>query len=145
MSRDLVLRRAQPTDASALVPLLEQLGYAGAQSFINRRLAQHMEHPDALLLVAEAEGTVLGFISLHFVPQLALAGDFCRISYLCVREDARGLGVGAQLLQHAEDEAMRRGCDRMELHSHARRTAAHRFYFREGYEDSPKYLMKRLR
>lgn len=139
------LRAARPGDQAALVALLQELGYPGAEAFAARRVAQLLTHPDALLIVAEAQGCVLGAISLHFVPQLALAGDFCRVSYLCVTARARSLGVGALLEQAAEREARRRGCDRIELHCHARRRDAHRFYARQGYEESPKYLMKMLR
>lgn len=139
-----VLRHACAADAPALVGLLAQLGYAGTEACVDRRVRQLLAHPDALLLVAEADGLVLGFMSLHFIPQLALAGDFCRLSYLCVHESARGLGIGAIFESRAVEEARRRGCDRIELHSHERRKDAHRFYFREGYEESPKYLMKRL-
>ena len=138
------IRTAAPGDAPALVPLLAQLGYPGAEAFAARRVEQLLAHPDAVLLVAEAEGTVHGFISLHFIPQLALPGDFCRLSYLCVDETARSLGIGAALEKRAVEEAQRRSCDRIELHSHERRKDAHRFYYREGYEDSPKYLMKRV-
>jgi GNAT superfamily N-acetyltransferase len=138
------IRPATLADAPALLPLLEQLGYPDCHDFVERRIAQLIAHPEAALWVAQAEGEVLGFISLHFVPQLARAGDFCRISYLCVAEDARSLGLGALLEEAAEREARRRGCDRIELHSHQRRTRAHQFYARQGYEESPKYLMKRL-
>lgn len=139
------LRSAAMADADALVDLLAQLGYPGAEDFIERRLRELLAHPDALLLVAEGEaGRVLGFISLHFIPQIALAGDFCRISYLCVAEAARSLGIGALLERAAVAEARRRGCDRIELHSSQRRTDAHRFYAREGYVESPKYLVKPL-
>lgn len=138
------IRPAAVEDADALVVLLAQLGYPGAETFIERRLRQLGDHPDALLLVAQAEGTVLGVISLHFMPQLALAGDFCRIGYLCVSSRARSLGIGALLEQAAEAQARKRGCDRIELHSSARRVDAHRFYARQGYVESPKYLMKKL-
>lgn len=138
------LRPAELDDAAALVDLLAQLGYPGAQAFIELRLRELLSHPDASLLVAEMEGAVCGFISLHFVPQLALAGDFCRVSYLCVADGARSLGVGALLEQAAVAQARRRGCDRIELHSSARRTDAHRFYARQGYVESPKYLVKSL-
>lgn len=144
MNPAIVLREASAADAPALVPLLAQLGYAGTEAFIERRLRELLDHADALLLVAECEGQLLGFMSLHFVPQLAVAGDFCRLSYLCVHEAARGLGIGALFEHRAVEEARQRGCDRIELHSHERRRDAHRFYFREGYEESPKYLMKRL-
>jgi GNAT superfamily N-acetyltransferase len=66
------------------------------------------------------------------------------VSYLCVADHARGSGIGAQLLAFAEVQARGRGCDRMELHSHEGRADAHRFYAREGYVDSPKYLVRML-
>lgn len=137
-------RPADAGDAPALVELLRQLGYPGAQAFIGSRLRELADHPDALLFVAQGDAGVLGFISLHFIPQLALPRDFCRVSYLCVAEGARSLGVGAMLEALAVREARRRDCDRIELHSSQRRTGAHRFYARQGYLESPKYLVKRL-
>ncbi len=144
MSQQLAIREAVLADAPALSRLLAQLGYPATQPFLERRLLQQLSHPDTRLLVAHAGAEVLGFISLHIIPQLALAGDFCRVSYLCVEEGSRGLGVGALLEQYAEQHARTLGCDRIELHSNARRHAAHRFYARVGYEESPKYLVKRL-
>lgn len=138
------LREAQAEDADAIARLLDALGYPGTGPFIRDRMAQLLAHPDACVLVA-VEGTrVAGVISLHFIPQLALAGDFCRISYFCVDESARGNGVGAMLEERAAELARARGCDRMELHCHARRTGAHRFYARRGYVESPKYFVKSL-
>jgi GNAT superfamily N-acetyltransferase len=138
------IRDARPGDAPALASLLDELGYPGAAGSIGRRVAELLAHPDAALLVAEEGGQVLGAISLHFVPQLALAGDFCRISYFCVGDGARGRGVGAELERRAVELARARGCDRLEVHCHERRARAHQFYARQGYVESPKYLMKLL-
>lgn len=138
------LRPATTADTASLVELLRQLGYPDTERFIAERLPQLAAHPEGLVQVAEADGVVLGFISLHIIPQLALAGDFCRVSYLCVADRARGSGIGAQLLAFAEAQARARGCDRIELHSHERRVDAHRFYAREGYAEVPKYLVKPL-
>lgn len=77
---------------AALRELLAALDYAGAEPFIEQHLAQLLIHADARLLVAEKDERVLGFLSLHFIPQL---GDFCRISYFCVAAGACGLGVAA--------------------------------------------------
>ncbi|HCJ29787.1 MAG TPA: GNAT family N-acetyltransferase [Pseudomonas sp.] len=139
------MREARRDDAAAIACLLGELGYPGCDEFIDRRLQQQLDHDDACLLVAEGDGgQLLGFISLHFIVQLALEGDFCRISYLCVDATARSQGVGALLIQAAEQRARARGCDRMELHCDARREAAHRFYERLGYEDAPKYFRRSL-
>ena len=57
----------------------------------------------------------------------------------------RGSGVGRALEEAAAALALGRGCDRIEVHCHERRADAHRFYYRQGYEESPKYLMKSCR
>lgn len=139
----ITLRPAEATDALVLADLLRQMGYPNTEGFIDRRVRELDAHPDALVQVAEAQGVVLGFIALHFLPQIATAGDFCRVNYLCVTERARGLGIGATLLRFAEARARSRGCDRIELHSGERRVDAHRFYRREGYQESPKYFVKK--
>ena len=138
------LRPARVGDAAAIAELLRQLGYRKTASFLPERLRELAGHPDALVQVAEAAGGVVGVIALHFMPQLAVAGPFCRIAYLCVAEGARGQGVGALLERFALEQAGRRGCDRIELHSSAHRMAAHAFYVHQGYLESPKYLVKRL-
>lgn len=59
-------------------------------------------------------------------------------------ESDRGVGIGAALEARATELAKARGCDRIEVHCHSRRVDAHRFYFRQGYSESPKYLVKSL-
>ncbi|AXU95998.1 GNAT family N-acetyltransferase [Erwinia persicina] len=138
------VRLAESKDAFALSALLAELGYADTEPFIERRLAQLMVDETERLLIAEHGNTVLGFLSLHFIPQLALAGDFARISYFCIAEGERSKGAGQQLLQHAERLARERACDRMEVHCHQRREKANAFYAREGYGESPRYHIKEL-
>ena len=136
------IRNAQPEDAGRIAGLLTQLGYPGTEPFISGKIAALLGHPDAELAVAVEDDLVVGFVSVHFIPQVALPGDFARISYLCVDESVRSRGVGRLLEGWCERIARERGCDRIELHCHSRREAAHRFYYRHGYEESPKYLMK---
>ncbi|WP_075180656.1 GNAT family N-acetyltransferase [Pantoea sp. 1.19] len=140
----MMIRTAQASDAFALSALLTELGYADTAGFISGRLEALIAHQDEVLLIAEAGHTVLGFLSLHFIPQLALAGDFARISYFCVADGERSKGLGQQLLEEAERRAGERGCDRLEVHCHVARTKANQFYQREGYEDAPVYRTKRL-
>jgi GNAT superfamily N-acetyltransferase len=140
----ILTRPAQLSDGPAIALLLESLGYPDTGVFIESKLAQQLAHPDAKLIVAVNGTRLLGFISLHFIPQIALPGDFCRISYFCVSENARSAGLGARLEQLAVALAEERQCDRIEVHCHSRRTDAHRFYGRQGYAESPKYLMKML-
>lgn len=138
------LRPACAGDAPAIEALLSQLGYSGSDSFLAARIEQLLAHPDAVLLVGEWSGRVVAVISLHYVAQLALRGDFARISYFCIETAARGHGIGRRIAQHCEMLARARGCDRMELHCHSRRVDAHRFYEKLGYVESPRYYMLTL-
>jgi len=141
----MIIRDAQTADAAALVRLLADLDYPASVECIAQQIIRMEGNPDSVLWVSVIDEQVCGFISLHFIPQLPLAGDFCRISYLCVSDQHRGAGIGQRLLDEAECLASERGCDRMEVHSHSRRVRAHQFYARAEYEESPKYLIKRLR
>lgn len=139
------IRDGRLEDASIVVTLLEQLGYPETSGFIETKLHQLISHPDALFIVAvDDTDRVIGFVSAHFIPQLGLEGDFCRISYFCVDQRSRSSGVGRLLEASVVEAAIGRGCDRLEVHCHARRDRAHRFYARQGYTEDPKYLLKKL-
>lgn len=139
------IRQAAITDGKAISGLLLQLEYPGTQQFIETRLRQMIDDPDERLLIYEHEGQILAFMSLHFIPQIALEGDFARISYFAVDATARSGGIGRQMEEYCTRLAQERGCHLIEVHCHTRRSRAHRFYHRQGYEESPKYLIKRLK
>lgn len=140
----MTIRTGELADSGAIAALLTELGYPTTAALVAANLPRQLAHPDAALLVAVENGAVVGFIALNFIPQLALAGDYCRISYFCVASEARSRGIGAALEAAACDLARARGCDRMEVHCHSRRERAHPFYYRQGYLESPKYLTKPL-
>jgi GNAT superfamily N-acetyltransferase len=156
------IRRARPEDWKNIRLLLDQLEYPGSEHHLQEKLNRMIKNPDEVLLVYEEEdtgtgkefsadlpdrtgsGAILGFTSLHFIPQIALPGDFARISYFAVDEQARSKGIGREMEEYCTGLARERGCYLIEVHCHTRREAAHRFYFRQGYTESPKYLVKRL-
>jgi GNAT superfamily N-acetyltransferase len=138
------IRSAQSSDGPAIEQLLDQLGYTGTSQFLPQKLARMLTDPDERTLVYETTAGVVAFVSVHFIPQIAVAGDFARISYFSVDDSVQGQGIGREMEEYIVMLAKERGCDRIEVHCHERRVDAHRFYFRQGFEESPKYLMKRL-
>jgi GNAT superfamily N-acetyltransferase len=139
-----MIRLAITEDAPGISRLLTQLEYPGTERFLATRLAAMLSHPDEVVLVWAEDDEIFGFLSLHFIPQIALEGDFARISYFSVEEKARSRGIGRELEVEATRLAKQRGCALIEVHCHTRRTRAHAFYARQGYEESPKYLIKKL-
>jgi len=140
------IRPANSSDCTAISRLLDQLEYPGTAAFLEKRIKQLIDDPDERLLVYEEEGGyIAAFISLHFIPQLALEGDFARISYFAVENTARSRGIGRKMEEYCTGLARERGCHLIEVHCHTRRSRAHDFYFRQGYTESPKYLIKKLK
>ncbi len=139
------IRLASIDDLKSIQTLLSQLDYPDTTSFLPQKLPTLLKHPDAITLVYEIDDTVVAFLSLHFIPQIALEGDFARISYFVVDESTRGRFIGQEFEAYCEKEARKRHCDRIEVHCHLRRKDAHRFYERQGYNESPKYFIKSLK
>jgi GNAT superfamily N-acetyltransferase len=141
----ITIRQATLSDALAIGRLLTQLGYPVSETFVRRKLAHLLNDKDEDLLVGIAhDQQVIGFLAMHCVPQIGVEGSFARISYLCVDENAQSKGVGKELESAACRFAVARGCDRIELHCHFRRTDAHRFYAGRGYTEFPKFFVKKL-
>ncbi|MCX7709908.1 MAG: GNAT family N-acetyltransferase [Clostridia bacterium] len=138
------IRKARLDDWQEIKALLDQLDYPNTDTFIKEKIEKLLDHPDEELLVYVDKNKAVAFISLHFIPQIALKGDFARISYFAVDVSVRSHGIGREIEEYCVELAKARGCDRIEVHCHSRRTAAHRFYIRQGFTESPKYFMKRL-
>lgn len=138
------IRSAKSKDIQAICDLLKQMGYPQPFALIQEKFEILHNDANSQILVAEERGKIYGFLSLYFIPQIALQGNFAKICYLCVDENMRSKGVGHLLVQEAERLARQRGCDRMGLHSGMQRPLAHQFYLREGYIEAPKYFRKAL-
>ncbi|NQX52666.1 GNAT family N-acetyltransferase [Pedobacter panaciterrae] len=138
------IRKAEQKDASAIRILMEQLGYPTEEGFIAKKLIDLSKSSDHCDLVCELEGKVLGFLSLHFIPQIAFEADYAVISYFVVDDNSRSLGIGKALEERCTALAIERKCKRIMVHSNARRTDAHRFYLRQGFVEYPKDFVKFL-
>jgi len=130
------IRQALTTDAPAVTPLLAQLGYPDNEvDDVRRRLERWERHPEGAAFVAVSGDGVVGVIAVVAIPLLEREGSVGRIVALVVDESQRGTGVGRELVDVAEAEALRWGCVAMEVSSSRRRTGAHAFYRARGYED----------
>ncbi|RSN63750.1 GNAT family N-acetyltransferase [Amycolatopsis sp. WAC 04182] len=140
------IRHALSTDAPAVTALLTELGYPDNDvEDVRGRLERWARHPEGAAFVAEADGTVVGVVAVVAIPLLERPGSGGRIVALVVDETRRGSGIGRELVAAAEAEALRLGCDTMEVTSSRHRTAAHAFYRARGYEDRCEHSARFLR
>jgi ribosomal protein S18 acetylase RimI-like enzyme len=128
-----IIRRATTDDAAALARLFTSLGYPVSAETLLERFRQFTaagEHA----FVAAHETRLLGAITVHATPVLHRPTAVARITALIVDDAARSRGVGRALVAAAESHLTERGCALIEVTSNERRTDAHAFYQRLGYE-----------
>ena len=77
-------------------------------------------------------GKVVAVAGYRFMTML-YAGKLLYLDDLVADEAERSKGYGKALLDWLKDEARANGCAELQLISHTKREAAHRFYFREGF------------
>jgi GNAT superfamily N-acetyltransferase len=138
-----LIRPAEPRDAEALARLIGQLDYQVTPAEAAGRLAL-MAAEGRLVLVAELDGAVVGCLSTSVMRVLHRPAPVGRISMMVIDEAHRGRGLGAALVRAAEVALAAQGCYMVEVTSHVRRTEAHRFYERLGYERTSVRLAREL-
>lgn len=138
------IRNAASGDADAVAKLLVQLGYPSTPADVTARLDRLTSEGGHQVLVAEIDGTVVGVVTVFVRHLLSLDAPLGRIAAMVVDDARRSQGIGGKLVEAAEAIARAAGCDRIEVTSAERRTRAHDFYRRLGYEDRPVRFIKRL-
>ncbi len=138
-------RIANEADLDAIVALLAddaiartRLGNAEAATPAVRAAFAHIQDdPDDEVWVGERDGQVVATLQLTFLSGLSRGGmRRALVEAVRVRSDLRGHGIGERLLLAAMDRARERGCAMIQLTTDLRRTDAHRFYARLGFEGS---------
>jgi GNAT superfamily N-acetyltransferase len=138
----MTVRRAKPEDKPALFLLSRAFAtsFVVEQSAFDQAFDELLTHPEALLMVAEADGTVAGYL-LGFVHLTFFAnGRVGWIEEIMVSEAYRRQGVGRKLMEAFEAWVAEREVKQIAL---ATRRASD-FYKALGYEESAAYFRKRL-
>ncbi|MFC8800083.1 GNAT family N-acetyltransferase [Promicromonospora sp. NPDC057138] len=141
------IRRAVPDHAHALAPLLGELGYpTSAEAVATRfaRLADSENDPAWVAVDPDDEEVLLGFAAGHLFWPYELDAPVAELTALVVTERRRGTGSGRALVAAFEEWAKAAGCCRVTVASSVRRTGAHAFYERLGYEQLSKKFDKQF-
>ena len=140
------LRPATPHDAPALLREMEPFN-AGERipwrpTTIEAALRHLLDHPElGLVLVAIDAGRLLGYTVLTYGYDLEWAGRDGFVTELWVVADARGRGLGEQLLAAAEQHARAAEVHALHLMVRPENAGARRLYARQGYELVPRLIM----
>jgi GNAT superfamily N-acetyltransferase len=133
-----VVRRAEPGDVAELERLMLEyvVGFYGHPEPLPGRLRALidilLEGKEGVQLVAEHDGTLVGFATLYFTWSTLNAARIAVMNDLYVVEAARGTGIARPLFEACRAEARDRGCAEMTWETAADNHRAQRFYEKMG-------------
>jgi len=140
--------KASSADIPALSELLSVL-FAQEEEFTPdleaqaQGLAHIIDKPEVgAVLVAREGGQILGMVSLLFTVSTALGGRVAWLEDMVVSAQARGAGLGSELLAQAISLARAQGCKRITLLTDRANEAAQRFYRQQGFAASSMVPMR---
>lgn len=87
------------------------------------------------LVVAEADGSVIGVLQLTFIPNISYQGGWrALIEGVRISANYRNRGIGRKLFEFAINRAREAGCHMVQLTMDKQRADAERFYQSLGFQ-----------
>ena len=137
---DVIFREAVRVDLPGIIALLADDVLGKARDFTEvdeayeKAFADIAADPRNHLIVADADGELVGCMQITYIPGLGRHGaERSLIESVRVRSDQRGRGLGRDMMTWAIDQARERGCALVQLTTDKSRADAHRFYRNLGF------------
>ncbi len=158
---EITIRPYAETDLDAVIAILRDL-FASERAIYDRTRLPHeigadyvetlrieSEKSRGVMLVAEVDGAVVGYCTLHIHRDTA--GDTDEIFYeyahlgdLSVSAQSRSMGVGKELIAHCEELARKSGKKWLRLNVLGANTRGRKFYAEQGFGENLVNLEKVL-
>jgi GNAT superfamily N-acetyltransferase len=87
---------------------------------------------EAKFVGVKENGTKIGFCLFYYSTKISNY-KVCVIETLIVSKNHRSKGIGSKVMDLVEEQAIKDGCDAIELTSATFREDAHKFYFKNGF------------
>ena len=130
----LTIREMKSEDLEAVLALAKvELGYLCDEEVGREQMRKIFEKEDHKIFVAEVEEQVVGFIHGE-AYQVIFAPTYTNILGLAVDRRFHKQGIGSALLKKVESWGIKNGAYAMRLNSDMKRTEAHIFYGKCGYQ-----------
>lgn len=140
----IIIRLATEADLQAVFGLMDAFGYPNlSPARFGGIYREVLRDPSMFVVLAEADGVVIGLATVSKRPQLRLTANLVTIDELAIAPDWRGREIGKALLNHAKGIARHSGCSRLELLTNRSRESYRRgFYIKNGFTEADSAVMR---
>ncbi len=132
---NIIIRKVLPGDAEVITMLSIQLGYSISVEQTLQNINAVIKNNDYDAFVAVHENRVIGWIGVTYAIQIE-SSPGCEIRGLVVDDQYRKQGVGKLLIEKAKQWGKEKGNNKLRLRANAKRTEAHLFYQRLGFQET---------
>ncbi len=124
------IRKATLEDTACILNLIAEHAAAGGETspLTSSYISQYLESPASEILLAEADGEIVGLLSWSVRPDLYHAADCCFIEELIVTQHQRDQGLGRALMAELFARLGDRECAEVSLAVMQDNLGAIRFY-----------------
>jgi len=129
----IIYRKAIEEDIKVLRELLEELGYDVDGNTLSQRI-KAIRDQGGEVIVASIDGLVVGCVNTLIAIRLS-EGITGEIVSLVVSAIHHGMGIGKELVFHAESWLKTKGCDTIRVRANAVRKEAHQFYLGMDFKE----------
>lgn len=142
MKHELLIRPARIEDQESIFVLANQLSefIKIDKDIFNLNYPDLINNPDYCILVAEHEGSVIGYLSSYFHKAIYANGLVIYIDEIVILKDKRKLKLGTELMAELEKIARNKKCILISLAT----AGARGFYEKLGYTSKAGYFKKYL-
>lgn len=127
------IRKCEIKDSASVAELNRaEMGYDYSEDDTCKKLKKLLDDPSHLILVAENDGEVMGYVHAELYDLLYF-NTMVNIMGVAVSSKCRRMGIGRALMTEVENWSVSVGADAIRLVSGSQRKDAHKFYERMGY------------
>lgn len=140
---EIKIREAKLEDSPAIAEILKDLAWfpdinneseKETISRVKKNLKTCIKGKDHSVYVAETNGKIVGYITMHWSPYIFLPSPEGLLGELFIITQWRGKGIGNLLLNYVTEEGRKRGCSRLMLvNGRERDSYKMKFYEKRGW------------
>ena len=131
-TKDLVIREASSDDVNGIIEVLKT-SYLQDEAWARKALEKLLATENYVILVAELDGKIVGFIDYYILPSVWEKWNEATINYLFIDKEYQGRGIGSKLLKEVIKQTDKMGIMELHVGTEKENKRAIRLYKKHGF------------